>query len=306
MLGQQLAVGAAAERGVEVDQVDPLGALRPARPARPATGRRTSSRCRPRPAPAGRPGRRRRRRRAAARGGCVGHGRSCPLRLRMVGQVGAARAGWPCGRVTAIATQLRSSCAPASPDFSGWNWVADSGPFSTAATKRRAVVGPGDLGRDGGEGAVGLEVPALHGVGVDEVEPLALDAREQPGALGRRRPCSSPCAGTTGAGSRSTVPGHSREPRLGSLDAGLGRRRRTAPACPRRCRAPAGRRRAAASDQPGPRDRAQPAHAGAEVADARHEQPVAPPAPRPRSAVSSTSAPTRSRARTAERTLPLP
>ncbi len=33
-------------------------------------------------------------------------------------------------------TQLRSSAAPASPDFSGWNWVADRGPFSTAATKR--------------------------------------------------------------------------------------------------------------------------------------------------------------------------
>ncbi|OLT22254.1 hypothetical protein BJF78_07565 [Pseudonocardia sp. CNS-139] len=25
--------------------------------------------------------------------------------------------------------------APASPDFSGWNWVAASAPFSTAATK---------------------------------------------------------------------------------------------------------------------------------------------------------------------------
>jgi hypothetical protein len=33
-----------------------------------------------------------------------------------------------------VAIQLRNSCAPASPDFSGWNWVAHSGPFSTAAT----------------------------------------------------------------------------------------------------------------------------------------------------------------------------
>ena len=33
-----------------------------------------------------------------------------------------------------VASQLRSSVRPASPDFSGWNWVADSGPFSTAAT----------------------------------------------------------------------------------------------------------------------------------------------------------------------------
>src|SRR5690606_1276809 len=32
------------------------------------------------------------------------------------------------------ATQLRSNWAPASPDFSGWNWVAERAPFSTAAT----------------------------------------------------------------------------------------------------------------------------------------------------------------------------
>lgn len=32
-------------------------------------------------------------------------------------------------------SQFRSSWAPASPDFSGWNCVAQSGPFSTAATK---------------------------------------------------------------------------------------------------------------------------------------------------------------------------
>src|SRR5215470_5532459 len=32
-------------------------------------------------------------------------------------------------------TQFRSSSAPASPDFSGWNWVTLSGPCSTAATK---------------------------------------------------------------------------------------------------------------------------------------------------------------------------
>src|SRR6476469_1871158 len=34
-----------------------------------------------------------------------------------------------------VSIQLRSRCAPASPDFSGWNCVAHSGPFSTAATK---------------------------------------------------------------------------------------------------------------------------------------------------------------------------
>ena len=31
-------------------------------------------------------------------------------------------------------TQFSSRCSPASPDFSGWNWVAVRGPFSTAAT----------------------------------------------------------------------------------------------------------------------------------------------------------------------------
>ena len=35
-----------------------------------------------------------------------------------------------------VCTQLRSRAAPASPDFSGWNWVAQRGPFSTAATNR--------------------------------------------------------------------------------------------------------------------------------------------------------------------------
>src|SRR5215211_918143 len=35
-----------------------------------------------------------------------------------------------------VATQLVICCAPASPDFSGWNWVDQSGPSSTAATKR--------------------------------------------------------------------------------------------------------------------------------------------------------------------------
>ena len=38
--------------------------------------------------------------------------------------------------VTQGATQLDSSRMPGAPDFSGWNWVADSGPFSTAARKR--------------------------------------------------------------------------------------------------------------------------------------------------------------------------
>lgn len=39
-------------------------------------------------------------------------------------------------RLYSPSTQRCSTRAPASPDFSGWNWVAESGPFSTAATKR--------------------------------------------------------------------------------------------------------------------------------------------------------------------------
>src|SRR5690606_31678784 len=34
-----------------------------------------------------------------------------------------------------VSTQLVSRRSPAWPDFSGWNWVALRGPFSTAATK---------------------------------------------------------------------------------------------------------------------------------------------------------------------------
>lgn len=33
-----------------------------------------------------------------------------------------------------VSIQLVRSWAPASPDFSGWNWVAHRAPFSTAAT----------------------------------------------------------------------------------------------------------------------------------------------------------------------------
>src|SRR5699024_6035185 len=32
-----------------------------------------------------------------------------------------------------VRSQLDSSAAPASPDFSGWNWVAHRAPFSTVA-----------------------------------------------------------------------------------------------------------------------------------------------------------------------------
>src|SRR5664279_570319 len=39
-------------------------------------------------------------------------------------------------RHDSVSNQFSSKCAPASPDFSGWNWVPDTNPSSTAATKR--------------------------------------------------------------------------------------------------------------------------------------------------------------------------
>src|SRR5262249_6205409 len=130
-VGEQLAVVAAAEGGVEVDQVDPLGA-----------GRLPGQRGGQRIAVAGR-----------------GPGRALdqPDRLAALpvdgGQefeLGHARLPSPSPtpdsseseyRVQAagqsVDTQLASSAAPASPDFSGWNWVAHSAPFSTAATNGR-------------------------------------------------------------------------------------------------------------------------------------------------------------------------
>jgi hypothetical protein len=65
---------------------------------------------------------------------------------------------------------------PAAPLFSGWNCVADSGPFSTAA-RNGAVVAPRRHGR--AERPHRLERPVLRAVGVHEVEPLVLDALEQ-------------------------------------------------------------------------------------------------------------------------------
>src|SRR4029077_2515022 len=58
-----------------------------------------------------------------------------------------------------VPSQLASSTAPASADFSGWNWVAVSGPCSTVATKSspcvvRPVRGGSRAGRPGGGIAV--------------------------------------------------------------------------------------------------------------------------------------------------------
>ncbi len=106
-LGLQVPVAAAAEGGVEVDQVQPLGAgVLPA----PRGGDRVAVH------PLG-------------AGDALGELDRAPLGDVDGGQqlqVGGHR----------LPIQLRSRAAPASPDFSGWNWVAESGPFSTAATNR--------------------------------------------------------------------------------------------------------------------------------------------------------------------------
>src|SRR5271166_604347 len=103
-LGEQFAVGAAAERGVQVDQVDPFGTVA---------------------LPAQRGGHRR-----AVLGFAAGfalyqaHGTAVDHVDR--GQQDQRHLYNP-------STQLLSTAAPASPLFSGWNWVAANGPSSTAA-----------------------------------------------------------------------------------------------------------------------------------------------------------------------------
>ena len=49
-------------------------------------------------------------------------------------------------------TQLRSRARPASPDFSGWNWVADERAVLDGGHEPLAVGGPGDQRLDRGEG----------------------------------------------------------------------------------------------------------------------------------------------------------
>ena len=170
---------------------------------------------------------RRRRRRAAAPGGVVSWSRVGSLAVGGA-RVVARRAPASDGRV-----QVRSVTAVAHPvaqqgrrrrrrTSRGGTGSPHSGPFSTAATKRSPCVGPGDHGRDGREGAVGLERPLLHRIRVHEVEPLVLDAGEQPRA--RRRPSTvdQPMCGTTWPAAARPVPGHSPSPSSAG-DARLGR-----------------------------------------------------------------------------------
>src|SRR5690606_35902086 len=111
-LGEQLGIRATAEGGVEVDEVDPLGAV--ALPRQRGLDRR----------PVG------------GLGAGLALDESHGLAVGDVdgGQQLESCHGGPLGH--RVVSQLRSSSAPASPDFSGWNWVALSGPFSTAAANR--------------------------------------------------------------------------------------------------------------------------------------------------------------------------
>src|SRR5699024_10988628 len=71
-------------------------------------------------------------------GGAEHHGEARGHRERESDVVGDEAVGQTAHRAPpgSVATQLASSRAPTSPDFSGWNWVAESGPSSTAATNR--------------------------------------------------------------------------------------------------------------------------------------------------------------------------
>ena len=211
----QLAVRPAPEGGVQVDEVQPLGAL-----LLPGEGRVQ---------------------RVAELSAGAGHALD-QLDRPAVGDVDGGEQLQP-GPAHSDLTQFSRSWAPASPDFSGWNWVADSGPFSTAATKSAAVRRPRDDGGDHGERAHRVERPSLRGIRVHEVEPLVLDAGEQPraGAGLHRRPAH---VRDDPAGSRSTRPGHSPSPSSGGPETARWSRRR-APASRRTPRGPAARRRAA-------------------------------------------------------------
>src|SRR6202048_4476692 len=103
-LGQQLTIGAAAERRVQVDQVNPFGTV-----ALPT--QRGVQRC-------------------AVLGFATGPALHQAHRPAL-DHVDGGQQNQP--HVYNPSTQLLNTAAPASPLFSGWNWVAASGPSSTAA-----------------------------------------------------------------------------------------------------------------------------------------------------------------------------
>ena len=141
-----------------------------------------------------------------------------------------------------VPTQLASRRAPASPDFSGWNWVGAQRPVLHRGHERLAVLGPGDQRRAAGA-RIGVELPAAHAVGVHEVEPLPLHARRIASTRPGRPRCSSPCAAGSAPGSARRSPATPRTLRC----ARRARRRRSNRTCmptqmPSTGRPPASRR----------------------------------------------------------------
>ena len=225
------------------------------------------------------------------------------------GRAGAALHAWrrPPRRagVTATCTQLRSSGRPASPDFSGWNWVAHSGPFSTAATNRAPCSAQVTLGATAAKAPSGLEVPALRrrrsGRSRTARAPRRRTAASPPG----RSTSDQPMCGTTVGRQPVDGAGPLPEPGLGPVDAGLGRAVEQHLHADADARAPAGRRPAAARSAGARRPRAAPRMQAWKLPTPGTNSPSAA-STAAGSAVSSTSAPTRSSMRTAECTLPLP
>ena len=84
-------------------------------------------------------------------------------------------------RLHPVAQQLGARRRPTSRGGTGW---PHSGPFSTAATNGAPCSAQVTLGATAAKAPSGLSSQLLHGVGVDEVEPLVLHPGEQPGPRG--------------------------------------------------------------------------------------------------------------------------
>ena len=308
---QRLVVAdAAAHLDVDVERADDLGlqlavlargrtrrrgrrgaATRPRRPAsgaRPRPGRRRRARSRRRPGRAGRPAL-----------GDVDGGQQ----LEVVHAAHGVLVSWGTRRRTSVATQLRSSGGAGVAGLLGVELggpqraVLDGGDEPVAA-----VLGPGHqrargCGRWCAASSRARRRSARSRTARPRCRRTARDAR------GRPRRCSSPCAAPPGPAAARRCRATRRSPSV-STPCSTPRSNRTCmpTQMPSTGRPPARRRpmmRLAA-------DRAQPGHARGVGPDAGHDAGRRRPAPASKSAVSSTSAPARSTARTAERRLPEP
>ena len=234
---------AAAERRVEVDEVDPLG-------ARLLPGERGVERVAVRRLGAGL---------------ALDQAHGLPVRDVDGGQQRRARSQRP-------RTQFASSAAPASPDFSGWNCVADSGPFSTAASERARRARPRSAGGAGDRRRRRRAAPSGARRRSARSRTARARRREQRGARRGTSTVFHPMCGSTGARRAARRrPATRRSPR----SARRARRPVSKSTCmptqmPSTGRPPASRRPISA----GPATDAQARHARGERADARHDQPV--------------------------------